>query len=332
MSATVDVSHLKQQVTNFRAIGIGLFIQFLVLPLFGYTIVKTLNLDHATGIILLVITSSPGGSYSNWWCSMFNADLALSVTMTAISTCLSVVLLPLNLLMYAHHAYGEDLLADALDWRSVAVALVLVISAIVTGLTASAKFNSHRFNLNANRLGNFAGVILITFSFILSSSSQEARLWNRDWTFYLGVSLPCLFGLFISNVITALLNINKPERVTICIESCYQNVGIATSVAISMFNGEDQALAIAVPFYYGFTQVLLALTYATTAWKLGWTKAPANVSFWHMLATSYEILTIEEEEGRPHKETDGFYYVDHAEVDEEAGKQQQESSTTKPDP
>ena len=31
------------------------------------------------GITLLIVASSPGGSYSNLWCSLFNADLALSV-------------------------------------------------------------------------------------------------------------------------------------------------------------------------------------------------------------------------------------------------------------
>jgi len=48
------------------------------------------------------------------------------------------------------------------------------------------------------------------------------------------------------------------------------------------------------------------------AWKIGWTKAPSTVSFWTMLSTSYEILTIEMEGQEPHKETsEGFCYVEH---------------------
>ena len=47
--------------------------------------------------MLQVVVSYPGGAYSNWWCSLFNADLMLSVASTALSTLLSAALLPLNL-------------------------------------------------------------------------------------------------------------------------------------------------------------------------------------------------------------------------------------------
>jgi predicted Na+-dependent transporter len=38
----------------------------VVLPMLGFLVVNTLNLDTGIGITLLVVTSSPGGSYSNW--------------------------------------------------------------------------------------------------------------------------------------------------------------------------------------------------------------------------------------------------------------------------
>lgn len=313
MSATVDVGALKAQLTNTKAIGIGLLLQFVFLPFMGFLTVKLFDLDHATGVILLVVTSSPGGSYSNWWCSMFNADLALSVAMTAISTCLSVVLLPFNLLMYARFAYGDDL-ADTLDWGSLAIALFLVIAAVCAGLYASALKNSLEFNLNANRLGNYAGLALIIFSAILTSSHKSARLWDRDASFYFGIAMPCVAALIVANFVTLALKLPNAEIVTISVESCYQNVGIAMSVSIAMFYGEDLARAVAVPFYYGLLQATVTFCYCIVAWKLGWTKAPANVSFWTMISTSYEILTIEKEGEEPHKEADGFFYVDQADA------------------
>ena len=66
MSATVDIKCLKQQLHNRNAILIGIFLQFVILPLIGFLVVKILDLDSALGITLLVVTSSPGGSYSNW--------------------------------------------------------------------------------------------------------------------------------------------------------------------------------------------------------------------------------------------------------------------------
>jgi predicted Na+-dependent transporter len=66
MSATVDIDCIKHQVRNKNAILLGIFCQFLLLPFLGFAIVNLLDLDAPLGITLLVVTSSPGGSYSNW--------------------------------------------------------------------------------------------------------------------------------------------------------------------------------------------------------------------------------------------------------------------------
>jgi predicted Na+-dependent transporter len=77
MSSTVDVKSMKEQMQNKKAILAGIISQFFVMPFLGFLVVNALNLPHDIGLTLLIVTSSPGGSYSNWWCSVFNADLAL---------------------------------------------------------------------------------------------------------------------------------------------------------------------------------------------------------------------------------------------------------------
>lgn len=109
LSATVNMKDLRRQVRNKFAVGTGVAMQFIIMPALGCVTVVTLRkhgFTKAMGLTLLVVTSSPGGTYSNWWCSTFNADLALSVTMTSISSLLSVGMLPANLLLYTYLAYG----------------------------------------------------------------------------------------------------------------------------------------------------------------------------------------------------------------------------------
>ncbi len=65
MSATVDIGHMRKQMRNWKALMIGLSLQFIFLPFVGFCVVKILGMDAAIGVTLLVITSSPGGSYSN---------------------------------------------------------------------------------------------------------------------------------------------------------------------------------------------------------------------------------------------------------------------------
>lgn len=66
MSATVNAKSLITQLQNKKAIATGVFLQFVILPLLGFIVVYTLGMTNAIGITLLVVTSSPGGSYSNW--------------------------------------------------------------------------------------------------------------------------------------------------------------------------------------------------------------------------------------------------------------------------
>jgi len=288
MSATVDIGQMRKQLRNRTAILIGIILQFVILPFVGFGVVKLLNMDAAIGVTLLVVTSSPGGSYSNWWCSIFNAELALSVTMTGISTLLSVVMLPLNLVIYTTGSYSNEVV-NALDWFALFLSLVVVIGGIAAGVLSSAWCNSTRFNLLANKLGNFAGIALVVFSFVVSSTGQNSSLWNQNATFYVGCAFPALVGITIATYMATKFGLAKPERVSVAVEGCYQNTGIATSVAASMFTGDQLATAIGVPLYYGIVEMVILAFYCIVCWKVGWTKAPSDEKFCRMILTSYEV-------------------------------------------
>lgn len=225
---------------------------------------------------------------------MFNADLALSVTMTAISTLLSTVMLPLNLLLYAHLAYSADVV-QSLDWSALFVSLVVVIGGISGGLISSQMAKSRGdeaiFHRRANLLGNIAGLALITLSITVSSTDQNAALWDQSALFYIGVALPALIGLGIATYLATKFDLHKPERVAVAVESCYQNTGIATSVALTMFSGneDDLATAVGVPLFYGIIEAVMLAIFCLVCWKIGWTKAPPDENLCVVIYNSYEV-------------------------------------------
>lgn len=308
MSATVDLNHMLKQLRNKRALATGVFLQFVILPFLGFLSVKMMGLNEAMGMTLLVVTSSPGGSFSNWWCSIFNADLALSVTMTAISTLLAIVMLPLNLYLYTPMAFNDDQIDvfAVLDFSALVTSLIVVVSAVCLGIFVSEKVEHPGFHIYANRFGSFAGVSLVLLSGIVSNATDGDGIWEREPKFYIGVAMPCIVALVLSTVMTTYLELKKPERVTSSIECCYQNCGIATSVALSMFNGEERALALGVPFFYGVVEFLAIGVYSIWAWKAGWTKAPPSEPFWKVITCSYEVLLAEKERGNAEVQLAGY--------------------------
>jgi len=285
MAASVDVLELRQKLRRYRGLCTGLASQFLLLPLLGFICVKSYDLEPVFGLALLAVTSSPGGAYSNWWCSVFNADLALSVAMTTCSTLLSLVMTPANMVLYMYLAYGE---IPNLRWDRLIASIVVAFSAICCGLGISCLFPGARKFFNI--AGNIAGLALIIFSAAVSlTEDSEEPIWNKEPKFYLAVSTPIILGLFITfPACLAIPNLSRPEAVAITVETCYQNTGLALTVALASFDEELRGKATAVPLFYGCVQVLLLPLFLVVAWKAGFTYCPAGAPVCKVLFSDHQ--------------------------------------------
>lgn len=297
IAASVNRRSLPPQVANNGAWMTTVFIQFVILPAVGFGLVKALGLGFASGITLLLITTSPGGAYSNWFCSVFNGDVALSITLTSISTMIGIVLIPCNLILYTANAYGEESV-DSIPWGSVYVSIFVILAATFMGLYCSARLDSTPFNVIANSMGHISGgsLVLFTIIVIVYADGTEINLFGQSWGFYIGVASPCVVGLILSLVFSAWFNLAKPERISVALECFYQNHSIGTALALAMFKGDTLSNVLAIPLYYGIVQFVVMFSYCIIVWKLGWTKAPKDVTFWMMILKPYEVLSLENKE------------------------------------
>ncbi len=131
--------------------------------------------------------------------------------MTAISTILSIGMLPLNVFLYSQASYGGDILST-LDWNGLGISLLVVITAISAGLLSSYKFgDAAKFKTFANQLGNLSGLGLILFSF-LAPEGGRVTLDGRPLIFFIATPAPIVLGLFSSIIIASLMRLKKPER------------------------------------------------------------------------------------------------------------------------
>lgn len=284
-SATVDVSVFKKRLESKCGLIVGMVCQFLVLPFFGFCSARLFRLDPVFGVTLLFTTCSPGGAFSNWWCSLFNADLALSIAMTSCSTVASVIFMPLNLLLYVQFSYGESV---ALDWWALIGSLIVALAAVFCGLTLSGYFPHRRDQFNT--LGNIAGVgLLATGAF---TSSRDDPIWDKDLVFYIAVALPCVAGLAFSFLLASLTGLDGPQRVAVSVESCYQNTGIATTLALATFDEDVASAAVGVPLYYGLVEIVLLPLFLLCAWKAGLTHAPAGLKLCTVLLESFQPYQV----------------------------------------
>ncbi len=81
-------------------IGLGLALQYLLMPLAAWAVALVLDLPPALLAGLVLVGASPGGTASNVVCYLARGDLALSITLTTVSTLLAILATPLLTWLY----------------------------------------------------------------------------------------------------------------------------------------------------------------------------------------------------------------------------------------
>lgn len=267
----------------------ALFSQFVLLPAIGFLSVNLFPQSAVTVVTLLVVTTSPGGGFSGWWCSLCNADLALSVAMTTASTFACLLALPVNVYLYVQVFYGKEV---SIDWNILLLSVVNVVCAVGLGLWVGARMPLWRGKINA--AGQLSGVALMGLGCFASSSSGDPISANPpDW--FAAVCLPCVLGLVAALGLAKLVGLSSAETVAVGIECCYQNTGLGLTIALSAFPADQRGKAAGVPLVYGMAEVVVIGAFAVFALLMGWTHSPKGEGLCKALAGNYQPTAPQDE-------------------------------------
>jgi bile acid:Na+ symporter, BASS family len=136
MGATLSLADFGRALRMPKAVGIGILLQFTVMPVAGWAIATIFGFDPevATGIIL--IGSCSGGVASNVMAYLAKGNVALSVTMTACSTIMSPLMTPLAMKLLAGKLMEIDV------WGMMISIVELIILPIGAGLITNYMLHS----------------------------------------------------------------------------------------------------------------------------------------------------------------------------------------------
>ncbi|XP_038046391.1 ileal sodium/bile acid cotransporter-like isoform X2 [Patiria miniata] len=107
MGCKLDTDLIKGKLRRPIPVFVGPVCQFICMPLVALSISKLFKFDPLTAMGLITVGSCPGGGLSNMITLLVDADLIMSVTMTFLSTCLALGMLPLNLFIYSRFFKAE---------------------------------------------------------------------------------------------------------------------------------------------------------------------------------------------------------------------------------
>jgi BASS family bile acid:Na+ symporter len=240
MGLSLHINDFKRVIEYPKAVLIGLACQILVLPLLAWLIASVLNLNPLLSTGLLLLALCPGGVTSNLACQLAKGNSALSVSLTAISSVMTVFSLPLFMLLLS-------------DTNNINLPLIFTIKklAVMTALPLCLGMGLNYLAAGFVQRHLSKVTLLSALVFCLMIGSVWLQQWdNISFSATQAGSAAVLLNitaLLLGWGVAKMAQLQQKEQITLSLEVGLQNSALAVVVAVSMIG--DGQLAIPASVY-----------------------------------------------------------------------------------
>jgi BASS family bile acid:Na+ symporter len=209
-----------------KGVFIGVTSHFIIMPLLGFTLASLSGLPAEIAAGMILLGCSPNGMASNVISYLAKANLALSITITAISTLLAPFLTPLLMKLLAHSFIEIDVLHMMWDISK------MVIIPVAAGLLFNYFFSGKVTWLD--KAMPLVSMIAIAFSIVVIIAAGRDSLLTIG-PLLLGLLLVHnLLGYFLGYWFARIFKMSERDCRTVAIEVGMQNAGLASGIAKEM--------------------------------------------------------------------------------------------------
>lgn len=227
MGSTVTWDSFKSVVKSPGAVAVGVFLQYLIMPLAAFLVSKALRLPPAETVGMVLVGSCPGGTASNVICYLGGANVTLSITLTTISTLLAVFATPFFAYLYIHATVDVPAYSMLVSVFQMVIVPV-ILGAVINGVLKDRVKTIRDFFPSLS-------VVVIVFIIACIVALNRANLAVSGALIFLAVILHNLCGLFFGYFIPKMLGFDKVTCRTISIEVGMQNSGLSVALAAKHF-------------------------------------------------------------------------------------------------
>jgi len=228
MGMTLTANDFRRVLQRPKIIVIGALLQFSVMPLAAWLVSLLLGLPTALLVGMVLVGASSGGTASNVVCYLARGDVALSITLTTVSTLLAVVALPGLTWLYV----GQSVPVPVLDmlWS----VLKIVIAPVMAGVAINGLIGEKLSKIRP--LFPLLSVLAIVFIIAIIVALNQPRLAEMGAGVAVAVMLHNLVGLGCGYWLPRLLGYDRRTCRTLAIEVGMQNSGLSVALAVKYFS------------------------------------------------------------------------------------------------
>ena len=229
----LTVSDFTRVARNPKDFIVGFLCQVVLLPIIALILIKIITLSPEIALGVMVIAASPGGVTSNILTKFADGDVALSVTLTAFVSLLSIFTIPL-IIFNSADLIGIGITKD-ISMTNMALKMFLVVTVpVILGIIV----RSLMTDLMISKALIIQRLSIILFMVIFIS------IWVEEWDNIIGfITRAGLIALilnltmiFVGYYVAKFLASGVPQRKCISLECGLQNGTLAVFVATQLFD------------------------------------------------------------------------------------------------
>ena len=230
----LTLNDFKRVLQNPKVFFVGIFSQIILLPIIAYILILVIKAPTAMALGVMIIAAAPGGVTSNVMTKFAKGDVALSISLTAVCSLISIISVPLIVFSSAK-LIGVSNISEEITMTGIALKMAGVVTLPVFIGMIIRKFNENFISNNIKFIERTTGFLfLIVFAAIwieernniLSYLSQAGVI-----VLILNVAM-MIFAYYLAKVFSS----NIEQRRCIAIECGLQNGTLAVFVATQIFN------------------------------------------------------------------------------------------------
>jgi BASS family bile acid:Na+ symporter len=242
-----------------RPVVIALVCQLLLLPLLCFFIAKGFGLAPVLAVGLMLLAASPGGTSANLFSHLAHGDVALNITLTAVSSVAAILTLPLIVNVSLAHFMTTDQVVP-LQFGKVLQVFAIVLGPVAIGMTLRQYFPA--FAQRMERPVKAASVLFL----LAVVAIALVRDWSKvvDYAPVVGGAALCfnLVSLAVGYGVPRLFAIERRQAIAIGMEIGIHNAALAIALALSPFLLNNADMAIPAGIY----SIIMFFTAAAFGW------------------------------------------------------------------
>jgi len=234
-----------QRITRYpKAVAVGTVCQLLVLPLIGVLLALLVPMQPAIAVGLVVLALCPGGPSSNLFTYLARGDVALSVTLTAVSSIVTVLTIPLFTNLALQHFLGTQAPISLPIGSTMLQIFLITLLPTAIGMVIRRRFprTARRLEQHLSRLA--AGLLALIIALLLAR--EGTKLPGFLTQVGIAVLMLNLLAMLAGFFAGRLFRLPPAQRICLAIEVGLQNGTLAIAITAGLLNSPEMAVPAAV--------------------------------------------------------------------------------------